>query len=322
MAHTSLVFRARAALGQLRSLPARLRHGLTHAQGTTAPPPLNVTILASHAEYLRHRERTQSRARARDAAERALLDARDSFRVDGFCYPCGAPSAFEVDYRYGSESEGVRIPNWRETLICECCGLNNRLRASVELFDRFCRAQRTDRIYITEQTTPMYRWLVDRYAQVTGSEYLGDRIPFGAVNAQGVRNESLTQLSFPDATFDRMISFDVLEHIPDVAKALRECHRCLKPGGHLLLSVPFVVSAEHTLVRARVSANGEVEHLLPPEYHGDPLSSDGCLCFYHFGWDLLEQLRASGFGEARVLLYWSRELGYLGGEQLQIFATK
>jgi len=65
-----------------------------------------------------------------------------------------------------------------------------------------------------------------------------------------------------------------------------------------------------------------VSHVLPPEYHGDPLQSGGCLSFYQFGWELLDELKAMGFKDATALLYWSRELGYLGGEQILFTATK
>lgn len=34
-------------------------------------------------------------------------------------------------------------------------------------------------------------------------------------------------------SFDRIIAFDVLEHIPDLIKAIEECHRILVPGGRL-----------------------------------------------------------------------------------------
>jgi hypothetical protein len=42
--------------------------------------------------------------------------------------------------------------------------------------------------------------------------------------------------------------------------------------------------------------------LLEPEYHGDPLSSDGILCFYHFGWDLLEEFRRCGFRSVKLVI--------------------
>ena len=51
---------------------------------------------------------------------------------------------------------------------------------------------------------------------------------------------------------------------------------------------------------------GTISHLLPPEYHADPL------CFYHFGWDLLDALRSLGFRDTLALIYWTGELGYLG----------
>jgi len=35
------------------------------------------------------------------------------------------------------------------------------------------------------------------------------------------RNESLAHLTFPNGSFDHIITFDVLEHFPDVEKALR-----------------------------------------------------------------------------------------------------
>jgi SAM-dependent methyltransferase len=49
---------------------------------------------------------------------------------------------------------------------------------------------------------------------------------------------SLTQLPFPDASFDGCLCTEVLEHIPDDDAAVRELARCLKPGGVLLMSVP------------------------------------------------------------------------------------
>ncbi|MBN2105973.1 MAG: class I SAM-dependent methyltransferase [Deltaproteobacteria bacterium] len=40
------------------------------------------------------------------------------------------------------------------------------------------------------------------------------------------------------SAFDHVLSFEVLEHIEDDAAALQQWHSWLKPGGHLLLSVP------------------------------------------------------------------------------------
>jgi SAM-dependent methyltransferase len=55
-----------------------------------------------------------------------------------------------------------------------------------------------------------------------------------------VRLGDAQELPFADATFDRVLMSEVLEHLPDDARALREVHRVLRPGGILALSVPHV----------------------------------------------------------------------------------
>ena len=47
-----------------------------------------------------------------------------------------------------------------------------------------------------------------------------------------------TKLAFPDATFDLVTSFQVLEHIPDLESALYETIRVLKPGGWFVVRAP------------------------------------------------------------------------------------
>lgn len=49
------------------------------------------------------------------------------------------------------------------------------------------------------------------------------------------------QLPFADASFDKVICSEVLEHIPDYLSALTEIERILKPGGIAAISVPRYV---------------------------------------------------------------------------------
>lgn len=53
-----------------------------------------------------------------------------------------------------------------------------------------------------------------------------------------VANGDATRLPFGDATFDRIIASEVLEHIPDDFAALSELTRVLKPGGTMAVTVP------------------------------------------------------------------------------------
>jgi ubiquinone/menaquinone biosynthesis C-methylase UbiE len=50
---------------------------------------------------------------------------------------------------------------------------------------------------------------------------------------------SITGMSFDTASFDCILCSEVLEHIEDDAKAVSELRRVLKPGGVLVVTVPF-----------------------------------------------------------------------------------
>jgi SAM-dependent methyltransferase len=47
-------------------------------------------------------------------------------------------------------------------------------------------------------------------------------------------------LPFRAAVFDAIKATELLEHVPDVARALGECRRVLRPGGHLVITAPFL----------------------------------------------------------------------------------
>jgi len=49
----------------------------------------------------------------------------------------------------------------------------------------------------------------------------------------------LTNLALPDNSWDVLIAYHVLEHIPDDRKAMREMFRVLKPGGWAAVQVPI-----------------------------------------------------------------------------------
>ena len=49
----------------------------------------------------------------------------------------------------------------------------------------------------------------------------------------------VTEIQFPDASFDVIICYHVLEHVPDDRRAMRELKRVLAPGGWALLQSPL-----------------------------------------------------------------------------------
>lgn len=96
----------------------------------------------------------------------------------------------------------------------------------------------------TEDATFVY-WLADRFpdASVTAidldeaaMETCRDLIPASYVDRVEFETTRLEDL--PEASFDLITTFDVLEHIEDDVKALGHLARVLRPGGRLLIHVP------------------------------------------------------------------------------------
>ena len=57
----------------------------------------------------------------------------------------------------------------------------------------------------------------------------------------------VTDLKFPDGSFDCVICNHVLEHVPNDRQAMRELFRVLKPQGFAVLQVPIALSQPATV---------------------------------------------------------------------------
>lgn len=299
----------------IRTYVRRLRIPKFH----TGVQGMRIHRIRTYDEFLTHSVRNKQSIEQHQTLLQKLMPKKQvSFTVPGYSYTAGKQVDFLVDFQHSGNSGQV---NWRERVCCPETYFNNRMRATFHLFDLEMEPYADSKIYITEQVTPIYTYFTDKFPGTVGSEFLGDRSSFGSVNEDDVRNETLCALSFPDQSFDKVVSLDVLEHIPDYERAFRECARVLKDGGKMMWSVPFIATSRENVVRAKIE-DGEVVHILPPEYHGDPLSTDGVLCFTHFGWQMLDQMRAAGFRDAYALCYHSSDFAYLGGEQFMFVAIK
>lgn len=69
-------------------------------------------------------------------------------------------------------------------------------------------------------------WVVD-ISQVKFGELIGTR--FGDIKIR-------------PAMFDKILAFDVLEHIPDLVGAMTNCKDLLRPGGEMHIHVPYDLS--------------------------------------------------------------------------------
>jgi SAM-dependent methyltransferase len=119
-------------------------------------------------------------------------------------------------------------------------------------------------------------------------EVVGTRNTFGAmIEAReiptatygGALRGDATRLPFADATFDTVVTSEVLEHIQDDVTAIKELHRVLKSGGTLGVTVPTWWSEK-------------INWMLSDEYHA-PKSPGGHVRIYS-ATELKAKLRAAG----------------------------
>jgi SAM-dependent methyltransferase len=103
--------------------------------------------------------------------------------------------------------------------------------------------------------------------------------------------EDLERLSFAGESFDAVVTQDVFEHVRDPERGFREVRRVLRRGGVHVFTVPYLGEGR-TLVRVDTSGP-EDRHLLPEEWHGDPVRGR-ILSYRTFGSELLGQLAALG----------------------------
>lgn len=110
----------------------------------------------------------------------------------------------------------------------------------------------------------------------------------------GVRCEDLMALTFPDASFDLVVTSDIFEHVRKPFVGFAEVHRVLRPGGRHIFSIPVQEPWRATTV-ARVDTTGEEDvNILEPRYHLGPGNSQH-IVYNDFGRDLVDGLADVGF---------------------------
>jgi len=209
------------------------------------------------------------------------------FRHQGDCDICEKKVEFTA-----------RVSWFRDHLVCPVCASVPRERALMNVLKRYYPQYRKLKIH---ESSPIGRGVSARLARecrkYSMSHYFPET-PLGDVNAvHKARCESLEQLTFANASFDLIITQDVMEHVFDPEAAFREIARVLKPGGAHLFTVPLVQKTEPSRRRAILEENGDVTHLLEAEYHGNPVSDEGSLVTMDWGYDIVSTImKASGMG--------------------------
>jgi len=81
------------------------------------------------------------------------------------------------------------------------------------------------------------------------------------------------RLPFTDATFDRVVVVDMLEHVPDESVFVHELARVTKPGGRLVVNTPHLKDTLLRRFRHAIGQTDEKHGHLRPGYTPDRLRS-------------------------------------------------
>jgi SAM-dependent methyltransferase len=230
---------------------------------------LSPWVLAIEARWKAMRRRRQWGSRARER---------------GHCPLCGRDGAFVVgDSVVGDSGAG----NPRESPLCLHCGSAPRQRALAKVVAALGFGRGT----IVHESSPSlasWCWLRRLGAAATCSHWFATGSPGARVGA--FHDVDLRTQPFAAASFDLVLTQDVMEHVPSPLRAFAEIQRTLRANGCHVFTVPRQRDAA-TVTRA-VERDGDVVQTLPPVYHGNPIAAKGSLVTTDWGRDLEAVLAA------------------------------
>jgi SAM-dependent methyltransferase len=166
-----------------------------------------------------------------------------------------------------------------ESRSCLFCSANERYELlATEIRSRYGDELRQMAVLELDPHSPL-RTLLSHARTYTRSFY---EEGCNGAERNGAVCEDITALSFQSDSLDLIVSSEVLEHVPQLERALMETARVLRMGGAHLFTVP---PRSNTKKRAEV-ADGKVINIEPADYHLDPLLPQGILAFWDIGPDL------------------------------------
>ena len=238
-----------------------------------------------------------------------LLPRDFYFRKQGYCPCCQRPTDF-ISYD----------PWLRDNFLCVKCKSIPRNRALITVLEKHYPNWRCLDIHESSPSGggASARFRSDCRGYVPTQFY--PQHPAGKM-INGYRNENLEAQTFDDESFDIVITQDVFEHIYDPESAFREIARTLRPGGAHVFGVPLVNKFMPSEVWAVRENDGSPRFLHEEEFHGNPVDSQGSPVTMHWGYDIVDYIKACTGHDSQIEYTDNLELG-IRAEFIEVVVTR
>jgi SAM-dependent methyltransferase len=222
----------------------------------------------------------------------------------GYCHCCRKDTFF------------TSYESWlRDHYKCKNCNSIPRQRHLQYILDIYF-PNWTDKII--HESSPSNNFIQSLSKLYSSSQYLPG-IESGKSH-NGITCENLERLSFADNSIDIFITQDVLEHIFNPELAAAEIIRVLKPGGAHVFTAPkhkgLITSRRRAALR-----DDKIIHLLPEQYHGNPVGDGKSLVTWDYGDDFEFLLYQWAKQPTATYITKINELG-IDAEFIEVFVTR
>jgi SAM-dependent methyltransferase len=203
------------------------------------------------------------------------------FKQKGHCPCCEQDVIFETNN------------SWlRDHFLCPVCSSIPRERALTLVIEKYYPNWRDFTIHESSGIDRGASYKLRRNCkEFIASQYYPNQ-PLGTKLLYDYFNEDLEKQTFQDASFDLVITQDVMEHIYEPKKAFSEIARTLKPGGAHIFTVPLFNGHQKSEVWATKGEGGKPVFLKTPEYHGNPVDPEGSPVTMHWGFDIVDHIKS------------------------------
>ncbi len=246
------------------------------------------------------------RLSALNAVGRRLLKFAGKPKNKGYCPICEGSTLF------------IETADWlRDYYLCVRCGSIPRQRALIKTIQERYPNYRSLAIHESSPSGPASAKLKRTCSDYLPTQFFPDR-KSGEI-FRGFRCENLEKMTFADASFDLIITQDVLEHVLNPDQAFIEIARTLKPGGAHIFTVPLY-KGQQTVVRAK-EENGTIHYLEEKVFHSNPVDKDGSMVTTDWGDDLPQRIEDVSGLPTELLTFFDRSRG-LDAEFLDVFISR